>query len=123
MKTEFSRLILFVDDIDRMSDFYGGVLGLDKLDGGDSGFVCFSAGAGQVCLHSLPPQYRTSSEEYPKREDTHVKFVFSSDDIERDRQFLLEKGIRMGDKVRYGLVEFCDGADPEGNIFQISSRE
>jgi catechol 2,3-dioxygenase-like lactoylglutathione lyase family enzyme len=122
MKAELSRLILFVDDIERMSYFYEGVLGLEKLPGGTDGFVCFSAGASQVCLHSLPAEYRSNGGEYPQREDTYVKFVFHSTDVAADRQHLLDNGVRMNEVVRYGEMEFCDGADPEGNIFQISSR-
>jgi len=122
MKAEVSRIILFVDHIDRMSAFYGGVLGLDKLPGGDAGFVCFAAGGCEICLHILPEQYRSGGGEYQKREDTYVKFVFRSDDVERDRKYLIENGLRMNEIVRYGEIELCDGADPEGNIFQISSR-
>lgn len=122
MKAELSRLILFVDDIEKMSAFYREVLGLDVLPGGTDGFVCFSAGASQVCLHSLPAEYRSDGGDYPKREDTYVKFVFYSADVEADRQYLLGRGVRMNETVRYDEIELCDGADPEGNIFQISSR-
>ena len=122
MKAEVSRIILFVDDIEEMSAFYGGVLGLDKLPGDDMGFVCLAAGRCEICLHVLPDQYRSEGGEYPKREDTYVKFVFRSDDVERDRNYLIDNGLRMNEIVRYGEIDLCDGADPEGNIFQISSR-
>ena len=122
MKAEISRIILFVDDIDRMSAFYGGVLGLGKLPGGSDGYVCFAGGGCEICLHVLPEQYRTVSAEYPEREDTYVKFAFRSDDVVRDRKYLIESGLRMNEMVRYGDIDLCDGADPEGNIFQISSR-
>ena len=122
MKAELSRIILFVDNIDSMSTFYEGIFGLDRLEGGSDDFVCFDAGAGQICLHSLPERYRSTSSEYPKREDTYSKFVFYSADVEKDREYLIEKGVRMKSVMRYGEIEMCDGADPEGNIFQISSR-
>lgn len=122
MKADVSRIILFVDDIDKMSAFYGGVLGLEKLPGADDGWVCFAAGGCEICLHILPEQYRSDNSEFPKREDTHVKFVFRSDDVERDRKYLLDNGLRMNEIVRYGEIDLCDGADPEGNIFQISTR-
>ncbi len=122
MKAELSRIILFVDDIGRMSAFYASILGLDRLPDGTDDFVCFSAGAGQVCLHSLPAQHRSESSEYPKREDTYVKFVFHSEDVERDRKYLIDQGVRMNETVSFGPIDLCDGADPEGNIFQISSR-
>jgi extradiol dioxygenase family protein len=123
MKAELSRIILFVDDIAKMSEFYGGVLGLEKKLGETDGWVCFSAGAADVCLHSIPAKYRQDSAEYPKREDSYVKIVFRSGNVEKDRAELIEKGVRMKKTIRFENLEFCDGADPEGNIFQISSRE
>jgi extradiol dioxygenase family protein len=122
MNVEVSRLILFVDDIDRMSSFYGGILGLTRSPGESDEFVCFVGGGCEICLHSLPQQYRSDGGEYPKREDTYVKFVFRSDDVERDRKYLVENGLRMNEIIRYGDIDLCDGADPEGNVFQISSR-
>ncbi len=122
MKADVSRIILFVDDIDAMSAFYGGVLGLDKLPGGTEDFVSFSGGGCEVCLHTLSEQYRSEGGEYPKREDSYVKFVFRYDDFERDRKYLVDNGLRMNEIVRYGEINLCDGADPEGTIFQISSR-
>lgn len=122
MKGEISRIILFVDDIGKMSEFYRGVFGLDELPGSSIDFVCFGAGGCQICLHSIPVEYRSKDNEYPRREDTYVKFVFYSDNVEADRSYLVERGVRMKDIVRFGSIEFCDGADPEGNVFQISSR-
>jgi catechol 2,3-dioxygenase-like lactoylglutathione lyase family enzyme len=122
MKAELSRIILFVDDIETMAEFYEGVLGLDRLPDGSDDFVCLSAGSGQVCLHSLPAEYRSNGGDYPKREDTYVKFVFYAADVEKDRDYLIEKGVRMNEVARYGAIQLCDGADPEGNVFQISSR-
>jgi catechol 2,3-dioxygenase-like lactoylglutathione lyase family enzyme len=122
MKAELSRIILFVDSIETMSAFYEGVLGLSRLEGGSDDFVCFSAGDGQICLHSLPARYRSATSDYPKREDTYSKFVFYSANVEKDREYLIENGARMEKIVSFGEIELCDGADPEGNVFQISSR-
>lgn len=122
MKAELSRVILFVDNIATMSEFYEEDLGLERLPGATDDFVSFSAGASQVCLHSLPAEYRSEQADYPKREDTYVKFVFYSTDVENDRQYLIDRGVRMNEKVSFGSIDLCDGADPEGNVFQISSR-
>ena len=122
MKAEISRIILFVDDIKKMSGFYSGVFGFTVLPDGSDDFVCFAAGVCQICLHSVPARYRSASGEYPKREATHVKVVFFSDDVERDREYLIDRGVPMNKIVRFGSIAFCDGADPEGNVFQISSR-
>lgn len=122
MRAEISRIILFVDDIDKMTEFYAGVLGLRELPESSKGFGCFAAGTCQICLHSLPKQYLSQNANFPKREDTHVKFVFHSTDVAGNRQYLIDNEVRMNKIVRFGSIEFCDGADPEGNIFQISSR-
>lgn len=105
-----------------MTDFYKGVLGLEVLPGAEDDFVCLDAGGCQICLHSLPERYRSKTSDYPKREDTYVKYVFYSGNVEKDREYLVDKGVRMKEVIRFGSIEFCDGADPEGNIFQISSR-
>lgn len=122
MKAELSRIILFVDDVAAMTAFYRDALGLTPLDGATDGWACLAAGDGEVCLHAIPAQYREENPDYAKREDSYVKFAFRSADVEKDRDELVAKGARMNEIVRFGELTFCDGADPEGNIFQICSR-
>lgn len=120
---DISRIIIFCDDLGQLSRFYVDVLGLRPVGEATAEWSCFEAGAVQLCLHAIPAEYRgDGTDGYPKREDSYTKFCFRSADVEADRARLLDVGVRMGEIFRFGELSFCDGADPEGNIFQISSR-
>ncbi len=49
-----SRIILFVGDMNSMSDFYSKVLGLPIIDDSESGFVVLDAGGSQLLYSSNP---------------------------------------------------------------------
>ncbi len=117
-----SRVILFVADPALMMRFYRDVTGLAVIDDGDPGFVMLGGNGCQLALHRIPDEYLSESEANAPREDSYVKFVFYSDDVESDRGRLVAAGARMREIQRYNGLTFCDGADPEGNVFQISSR-
>ncbi len=116
-----SRVILFVDEIGRMTDFYTNVIGLVVKSNSD-GFVVLYAGAIELALHQLPELYADPEGAGAAREDSYFKLVFHSDDVAGERESLTARGVRMREIVRYDGIEFCDGLDPEGNVIQISSR-
>jgi catechol 2,3-dioxygenase-like lactoylglutathione lyase family enzyme len=122
MNLKISRVILFVDDIQKTTDFYENIIGLKILDDSDKGFIIFDAGGCQLCLHQIPSKYIEPNNTYEAREDSYTKVVFYSDNVERDRAELIAKGVRMKKVIKFEGIEFCDGCDCEGNIFQISSR-
>jgi hypothetical protein len=47
---------------------------------------------------------------------------FHVDDVDAARVALVVAGVRMRDVHRYSGFAFCDGIDPEGNVFQITTR-
>jgi hypothetical protein len=51
------------------------------------------------------------------REGAPLKVAFHADDVEQRRAELVARGARMGDVQRTGDLAFCDGTDPEGNVF------
>jgi len=116
-----SRLILFVSDLDAMVNFYREKLGLAVISGEGTGFVCLDGGGCQLALHELPGGGKEKNP--PPREDSYLKFVFYSKTVEEDAAKLKNQDVRMREIVRFGSIIMCDGIDPEGNIFQISSRE
>ncbi len=122
MDLKLSRVILFVDDINKTTDFYENIIGLKLVGERNDEFVSLDAGGCQLCLHQIPSEYLDSGNKYEAREDSYTKVVFYSDDVERDRAELISKGVRMKEIVKFEGIEFCDGCDCEGNIFQISSR-
>lgn len=112
---EMSRVILFVDDPSTLVPFYRDTLGLTPVGDVESKeWIEFRAGATCIALHGgggSPPAKRSP------------KLVFYSADVEATRAELIARGAKMG-KVHnpFGDLKFCDGNDPAGNAFQISSR-
>lgn len=115
-----SRVILFVNDMPKMTDFYSKVLGLPLIDDSDPGFIILDAFGSELCLHQIPKKFADSNSE--AIEDSKTKIVFHSDNVETVRNELLSKYIRMKKTIVWKDLVFCDGFDPEGNIFQISNR-
>ena len=108
---KMARVILFTNQIDAMSKFYGGVLGLKQVTN-EKGWQEFDAGGVRIGLHSGPPS--------PGRKGP--KIVFHADDVAALRDTLVKRGAKLG-KVRQGEVFcLCDGKDPDGNPIQLSNR-
>ena len=122
MKLKMSRIILFVDDIKKTTDFYENIIGLELIGELSDEFVSFDAGGSQLCLHQIPSQYIDTSNKYEAREDSYTKIVFSSSNVEADRGELIAKGVRMKEIIKFDSIVICDGCDCEGNIFQLSNR-
>lgn len=114
------RIILFVTDMNKMTDFYTNVIGLNVLDDSESGFIILGAGGCQIALHQIPPEY--AGDDFKPREDSFIKIVFHSDNVESDRTRLKHLGVRMKKIFVWKDFVMCDGFDPEGNVFQISGR-
>jgi predicted enzyme related to lactoylglutathione lyase len=117
---KLSRIILFVADMNKMKDFYTNVFGLKILDDSEPGFIILDAGASQIALHQIPGKY--TGIDFEPREDSFVKMVFHSDNVEQDRAELKKSGVRMKKTFVWKNTLMCDGFDPEGNVFQISGR-
>jgi catechol 2,3-dioxygenase-like lactoylglutathione lyase family enzyme len=108
---KMARVILFTNQMDAMSEFYGRAPGL-KLVTEEKGWREFAAGGARIALHSGPPS--------PGRKGP--KIVFHAEDVAATRETLAARGARFG-KVRTGDVFcLCDGRDPDGNPVQLSSR-
>lgn len=122
MKRMMSRVVLFVDDIKKMTEFYGNVIGLGEFLSDSDDFVIFQADGVDLCLHKIPTEYVDGSSSYQPREDSYIKLVFYSETPENERKILLEKGVKMKEPVYFKELVLCDGFDPEGNVFQISNR-
>jgi catechol 2,3-dioxygenase-like lactoylglutathione lyase family enzyme len=113
-----NQVILFVTDMARMKAFYGGVIGLPVLE--DSAeWARFGDANGALALHILPGAIPCPP---AARLDSYIKFCFHDDDVDSARARLVARGVQMKEVHRFGSATFCDGFDPEGNVFQITSR-
>jgi len=122
-----SRIILFANDMEKMTPFYEAIIGLRRVgtpeDSDD--FVALDAGGVHLCLHRIPEQYARDVEvAIPPvaREGTPIKVCFHSPDVRHARGVLESRGARLGPVREFGNLHVCDGIDPEGNVFQISNR-
>ena len=115
-----AQTIVFVDDVARMQAFYQGILGLPVITA-EPGWVQLDAGGVIFALHAIKPGPKLP-DPAPERVDSCIKLCFHVDDIDAARAALVAGGVRMREIHRYGGVALCDGIDPEGNVFQITTR-
>jgi catechol 2,3-dioxygenase-like lactoylglutathione lyase family enzyme len=112
MKLEMRRVILFTRNMEAMSRFYRDIIGLDLVTSED-GWMEFDAGTCNLALH---------------RGDSTVgkrapKLAFYASDVAAAREALIRRGAETIGKVKStGAFDLCDGADPDGNPFQLSGR-
>ena len=117
---QLRRAIIFTKNIERMTTFYRDALGLIPLPNKSSeGWLEFDAGGVDLALHAIPTPLAKDIEikDPPAaREGTPIKLVFEVPDIDVARIHLINHGAVMSEPSAWG---FCDGVDPEGNVFQI----
>jgi catechol 2,3-dioxygenase-like lactoylglutathione lyase family enzyme len=118
------RAIIFTKNIERMTAFYRDALGLIPLpDKSSEGWLELDAGGVALALHAIPGHIAKDIEiaDPPTaRERTPIKLVFEVPDIEVARIHLINHGAEMSEPSAWGS---CDGADPDGNVFQIVRRQ
>jgi catechol 2,3-dioxygenase-like lactoylglutathione lyase family enzyme len=112
MQLELRRITLFTADMEAMSRFYSAVLGLERVTD-EPGWKEYSAGACNVALHA--------GESQPGKRAP--KLCFYAADVAATRAVLTKRGAKMGKIISAARHDMCDGKDPDGNAFQISSRK
>ena len=111
MNLELRRIILFTRNMEAMSRFYGETLGL-KLAESAPGWKDYQAGACAIALH----------EGESKIGNRPPKLAFYAADVAETRASLARRGVKLGKIISAAHHDMCDGKDPDGNAFQISSR-
>jgi len=112
MKLELRRIILFTPNIEAMSRFYGETLGLDLI-ASEPGWKEYRAGTCAIALH----------DGVSKVGNRPPKLAFYAADVAAVRATLTRRGVKMGKLLSAAKHDMCDGKDPDGNAFQISSRK
>jgi len=113
MQLEMRRVVLFTPNLDNMAEFYRTVIGLE-LVGSEDGWRDFKAGACNIALHSGASSIGRRS----------PKLVFYARDVAAARAELVKRGAKgMGKVLSTGSFDMCNGKDPDGNRFQVSSRK
>lgn len=110
-----SRIMLFVHDVPKVAAFYRDILGLPPLGEITPEWVELQAGNCTIALHH-------ASKPLHERGDASAKIVFGVKDVPAGKALLEDRGVKMGRIHSFSGIDICDGKDPEGNLFQISSR-
>jgi predicted enzyme related to lactoylglutathione lyase len=122
MKISLNRIILFGKEIDKLKIFYQENFGFSLLEEIRDQWVVLNAGQTEIALHKIGRQY-DSDEIF--RAASNTKLVFGiNGNLESIRNKLISNGVLLQDIKSFEGVNalFCDGEDPEGNIFQLEQR-
>ena len=112
-----SRIVLVVQNIVQVSEFYRDVLQLKPIFDPKVApleWVEFNSGPCRIAL-----QVATQVDGVPS---TYNSIVFYAEDVVATRAELLSRGAPMGETEDIGDFQQCQGQDPEGNKFFISNR-
>jgi len=112
---ELARVIIFTGNVRQMVDFYTSTFGLAMIGEFDAGWTEVDAGSCSIAFHKLGFDVDGTT-------DDGVKLVFGTKDVAAERLRLEALGIVMTKIYEWNDIEFCDGNDPDGHRFQISSR-
>ena len=124
MKLKLTSIIIFVQSIEVLKDFYVGILALEIVEE-SNGWLLLKAGECQIGLHKIGEQYLEENQEAFKF-DNNTKIVFEVDeDLYVLREQLIAQQVTLGEVKTFDNYDYflCDGEDPEGNVFQLKQQK
>ncbi|MET3129483.1 catechol 2,3-dioxygenase-like lactoylglutathione lyase family enzyme [Arcicella rosea] len=125
MKLKLISIIIFVQSIEVMKDFYVGILALEIIEEYGNNWLLLKAGDFQIGLHKIGEQYLEGNQEAFKF-DNNTKIVFEVDeDLYILREQLIAQQVTLGEVKTFDNYDYflCDGEDPEGNVFQLKQQK
>ena len=97
MRVPLDRIMLFVQDVQRLTEFYAGALGFSVVEATGPEWAVMRAGSREIALHRVGTNYRTEATDDWIGE-TNVKPVLTvAGDLPSLRADLLAKGIDSGE--------------------------
>ena len=125
MTPVLTRIILYVQNVERLTHFYRDILGLPIVQEIKGEWAVFRPGACELALHRVGRKYRLE-EIASWQVETNAKLVLTvTRPLAEMRAELIAKGVPMREIKSYpGFAgPLCDGTDPEGNVFQIEQAQ
>lgn len=123
-------VLVYAKDATNLTQFYRAVLQLldcDEQSEPEHGFFVLQGRGIEMAIHAIPAAYAADIEiQTPPvpREDSTLKFFFNVHDIAHARDVATELGGSIAEQVwetpRY---RYCNGIDPEGNVFQLRQAQ
>ena len=118
-----TTVVLWAEQLEISADFYAALLSAEKSDQ-SADFVRISSDANQILLHGVAAEYREGVSVPPViREEAVMKPVYQVTSIAAAReavQGLAGQVFATDREQSYGTTKYCDGFDPEGNVFQLA---
>jgi predicted enzyme related to lactoylglutathione lyase len=108
-----------------MRAFYGKLLGAEAVNTQwTDTWARFDLGGASFALHAIPPDAACDAEpSNTPREKSPVKLIFQVDNVAKERLRLESLGeVTIIQRPWQDSSQSFDAVDPEGNIFQISTR-
>jgi predicted enzyme related to lactoylglutathione lyase len=124
MQILLNQIIIFGQNINLLKQFYQDHFDFELIEEIKNEWVVLKAGQTAIAFHKIGSAYQTN-EDIPFKADSNTKLVFEMDgDLKTFRDKLLEKGVLLRDLKSFAGVNylFCDGEDPEGNVFQLKQK-
>ena len=120
-----TTVVLWVDRFEECRNFYRSMLGA-SLEHESEGFVDIRTPNHAVLLHRIPDEWASdTSQPAEPRDENPIKPVFEVSSIEVARASLSGSAGRLFDpstQQTYGLMTYCDGVDPDGNVIQVFEK-
>jgi predicted enzyme related to lactoylglutathione lyase len=122
MQIALYRIILFGQNIVKLKDFYTENFGLTIAEEIKDEWGVLKAGQMEIAFHKIGDAYQTAGE---FKATSNTKLVFKVEtDLTALRERLIGDGVLLGEIKSFAGINalFCDGEDPEGNVFQLEQR-
>lgn len=123
MSISLNRVILFVQDVAGLKKFYQHHFHFEPVEEIANEWAVLKAGNCEIALHKTGAGYE--ADDQPTGENSNVKLVFETTaDLHQLRAQLVQDGVAMKEIKSFSGIDylFCDGADIEGNVFQLMQR-
>jgi len=125
MDVRMNRIILFGRDVTALKIFYQSHFNFALIEETPQEWVVLKAGSVEIAFHKVGAVYDTTLND-PFKAESNIKLVFQLDgDLTAFRKSLINKGVLLKTIKSFSGCNdlFCDGEDPEGNIFQLVGKD
>ncbi|RXK58958.1 VOC family protein [Lacibacter luteus] len=119
-----SGIILYVQDIERLSKFYEEHFHFEVAEESLPYWILLKSGGAELGLHKAGVAMDISAGN--AGENNNAKLIFETEeDIVMLREKLKSKQIQVREIKTWDDYDYwlCDGVDPEGNVFQIKQKK
>ncbi|GAB2816994.1 VOC family protein [Ferruginibacter profundus] len=120
MHAILSRIIVFAANVEQLKQFYQQHFAFSVIEEIPNEWVVLNAGQIEIAFHKIGDAWHNNGAA-PFKAESNTKLVFKIADIGLLRTMLIQSGVIMSSITSYTGFDylFCDGEDPEGNVFQL----